>query len=480
MSDRPTTPYISDHPDVIDRQIPRPRAPGLTPLSSRGRATATSTSHATSPSSTPPPPGTTSRPPSTSIPTRSSSTAIWSSNCARRSTATAATPPSCTGTASRCSFSGAPGPRRLGGLARRAPPGRPEQQQIWSVDTTDSAYLDVFDTIHLFSGGKWEANTNVPHVDRQWRGIVDQYNRAHGTAAPVDGGRHPRLGREPRAAAAPQRQGLPPPERRPRTPRTGRRAIDSNPEWITITSWNEWFEGTQIEPSVSYGNSYLDLTRPGRASVRAAARRCRRPTPAAPRAAKLRCNRATGLRAVPGLLEEPRRAGPAGLPAHRASSRSKRDLDGKTYTVQYFERAVFEQHPENAGTPYDVLLSQLGTSATTASIRQGAPGQSANTRPDPRVFAETGHSVGGAFRAYWESHGGLAQQGYPDHRRVPGAERPGRPDLHRAILRARRLRVPPGERRHALRRAAGPTGHLSVAVETRAAGVLVQPLGLAQ
>jgi hypothetical protein len=29
------------------------------------------------------------------------------------------------------------------------------------------------------------------------------------------------------------------------------------------------------------------------------------------------------------------------------------DLDGKTYRVQYFERAVFEQHPENA-PPFDV------------------------------------------------------------------------------------------------------------------------------
>jgi hypothetical protein len=37
------------------------------------------------------------------------------------------------------------------------------------------------------------------------------------------------------------------------------------------------------------------------------------------------------------------------------------DLDGKPYTVQYFERAVFEMHPENAGTPYEILLSQRGT-----------------------------------------------------------------------------------------------------------------------
>jgi outer membrane protein assembly factor BamB len=34
--------------------------------------------------------------------------------------------------------------------------------------------------------------------------------------------------------------------------------------------------------------------------------------------------------------------------------------DGKTYTVQYFERARFELHPEHAGTPYLVELGQLG------------------------------------------------------------------------------------------------------------------------
>jgi hypothetical protein len=33
--------------------------------------------------------------------------------------------------------------------------------------------------------------------------------------------------------------------------------------------------------------------------------------------------------------------------------------DGKTYTVQWFERARFEAHPENA-PPYNVLLGLLG------------------------------------------------------------------------------------------------------------------------
>jgi outer membrane protein assembly factor BamB len=35
--------------------------------------------------------------------------------------------------------------------------------------------------------------------------------------------------------------------------------------------------------------------------------------------------------------------------------------DGKTYKVQYFERARFELHPEHAGTPNEVLLGLLGT-----------------------------------------------------------------------------------------------------------------------
>ncbi|MFN8540386.1 MAG: hypothetical protein U0232_23275 [Thermomicrobiales bacterium] len=34
--------------------------------------------------------------------------------------------------------------------------------------------------------------------------------------------------------------------------------------------------------------------------------------------------------------------------------------DGKSYTVQYFERARFEHHPEYGGTDYEVLLGTWG------------------------------------------------------------------------------------------------------------------------
>ena len=88
------------------------------------------------------------------------------------------------------------------------------------------------------------------------------------------------------------------------------------------------------------------------------------------------------------------------------------DADGKIYTVQYMERAVFEQHPENK-PPYDILLSLLGSYRYQQKYPQGAPGQVPNAEPGSRLFPETGKRLGGLFRAYWESHGGLAQQGYP-------------------------------------------------------------------
>jgi hypothetical protein len=37
-------------------------------------------------------------------------------------------------------------------------------------------------------------------------------------------------------------------------------AIKSNPDWIMITSWNEWPEGTEIEPSLELRDKYLQIT----------------------------------------------------------------------------------------------------------------------------------------------------------------------------------------------------------------------------
>lgn len=38
-------------------------------------------------------------------------------------------------------------------------------------------------------------------------------------------------------------------------------AIESDPSWILICSFNEWIEGTEIEPSIECGTQYLDITK---------------------------------------------------------------------------------------------------------------------------------------------------------------------------------------------------------------------------
>jgi glycosyl hydrolase family 99 len=38
-------------------------------------------------------------------------------------------------------------------------------------------------------------------------------------------------------------------------------AVDMRADWIVVTSWNEWFENTHIEPSARYGTTYVTLTK---------------------------------------------------------------------------------------------------------------------------------------------------------------------------------------------------------------------------
>jgi hypothetical protein len=79
--------------------------------------------------------------------------------------------------------------------------------------------------------------------------------------------------------------------------------------------------------------------------------------------------------------------------------------DGKSYTVQYFERARMELHPENQ-PPYNVLLGQFGRRIHPADPPAAA-------KPGARFFTETGHNLSGSFLAYWTANGGLQQFGYP-------------------------------------------------------------------
>jgi len=81
------------------------------------------------------------------------------------------------------------------------------------------------------------------------------------------------------------------------------------------------------------------------------------------------------------------------------------------FSVQYFQRARFEWHPENPD-PYKVQLGLLGYQIHGPAD----PPVPAPPRPWPwnlRYFPETGHTVTGAFLQFFNRYGGLTVFGYP-------------------------------------------------------------------
>ncbi|PZS01213.1 MAG: hypothetical protein DLM69_05195 [Candidatus Chloroheliales bacterium] len=86
-------------------------------------------------------------------------------------------------------------------------------------------------------------------------------------------------------------------------------------------------------------------------------------------------------------------------------------LNDQTYTVQYFERAEFEHHPENAA-PYDVLLTQLGTMRYKQKYPMPPLTERVST-DSPTLFPQTGRHVGRLLLNAWRRLGGLANVGYP-------------------------------------------------------------------
>jgi hypothetical protein len=135
----------------------------------------------------------------------------------------------------------------------------PGAQMIWSAEGVDMNLLNVFDGIHLFSAGYWGLlHHNMGAVDQGFRAQVNTYNIAHHTQKIWAAGVEPGYDdthvsgrtftyRVPRINGATYGT-------------SWVAAMASRPEWITITTFNEWFEGSTIEPSATYGNRYLTLT----------------------------------------------------------------------------------------------------------------------------------------------------------------------------------------------------------------------------
>jgi hypothetical protein len=125
----------------------------------------------------------------------------------------------------------------------------PDRNSIWIAEGIAPDAVGVFDGLHLYTiswsenpystaaqwanttrsrGGIWVA-TAMPGWDNTYTQQSERYIRERGDGAFL---------RETFGAGA-----------------------STSPNMIVITSWNEWWEGTHIEPSVKYGDFYLNLTR---------------------------------------------------------------------------------------------------------------------------------------------------------------------------------------------------------------------------
>lgn len=87
-----------------------------------------------------------------------------------------------------------------------------------------------------------------------WQNTKDVRN-VRGHAAVIPGYDDTRLGRDPQLAPVISRDGG------RNYVEQFRRAVDSGAEHILIYGWNEYFESTNIEPTLEYGDFYVDLTR---------------------------------------------------------------------------------------------------------------------------------------------------------------------------------------------------------------------------
>ncbi|MGD1992341.1 MAG: glycoside hydrolase family 99-like domain-containing protein, partial [Anaerolineae bacterium] len=131
----------------------------------------------------------------------------------------------------------------------------PERSSIWIMEGVDLSYLGPFDGTHLYSVA-WDSEPGA--TLRRWGEQIRQWNAEHGSvkywvATVMPGyndlvtGRSDAFVRD-RAGGAYYRD-------------CWEGAIQSKADWVVITSFNEWLEGSQIEPSQAYGEQYLELTR---------------------------------------------------------------------------------------------------------------------------------------------------------------------------------------------------------------------------
>ncbi len=132
----------------------------------------------------------------------------------------------------------------------------PGSSSLWIGEGVDTSQLSVFDGHYLYSN-TWNPPADLNATNQKFAGRVEAMRNA--TASPklwvatVMPGYND-VGVRPNSGFVRGRDGG------AYYAQSWQAAIASNPNWVVITSFNEWPEGTYIEPSAAYGDAYLGLT----------------------------------------------------------------------------------------------------------------------------------------------------------------------------------------------------------------------------
>ena len=132
----------------------------------------------------------------------------------------------------------------------------PNYGSIWISEGVNTAYLSVFDGHHLYSN-TWNPPADLSYTNQKFANQVENMRQQTGAykfwvATAMPGYNDVRI--RPGSGFAQDREGG------AYYDRSWQAAIASQPNWVVITSFNEWPEGTYIEPSATFGNQYLGST----------------------------------------------------------------------------------------------------------------------------------------------------------------------------------------------------------------------------
>lgn len=132
----------------------------------------------------------------------------------------------------------------------------PGNGALWIAEGVDTSLLEVFDGHYLYSN-TWNPPADLTATNQKFARLVDSMRQRTGAprlwvATVMPGYDDVRI--RPNSGFARDRDGG------NYYAQSWQAAIASAPNWVVVTSFNEWPEGSYIEPSTAYGDQYLGLT----------------------------------------------------------------------------------------------------------------------------------------------------------------------------------------------------------------------------